>query len=46
MDNFLILAALASEMKEGWVWLPLSASWGTDLVRITYHGRMGLGDDS
>jgi hypothetical protein len=39
MDNFLILAALASEMKEGWVWLPLSANWSTDLVRITYHDR-------
>jgi hypothetical protein len=39
MDNFLILAALASEVKEGWVWLPLSASWSTDLVRITYHNR-------
>jgi hypothetical protein len=39
MDNFLVLAALASEVKEGWVWLPLSASWSTNLVRIAYHDR-------
>ena len=39
MDNYLILAALASEVKEGWVWLPLSASWSADLVCITYHDR-------
>ena len=39
MDNFLILAALASEVKEGWVWLPMSACWSTEVVRITYHDR-------
>jgi hypothetical protein len=25
MDNYLILTALDSETKEGWVWLPLSS---------------------
>jgi hypothetical protein len=39
MDHYLILASLYAESKEGWVWLPLSANWSTDLVRITYHNR-------
>ncbi len=39
MENYLILAALDSETKEGWVWLPLSAKWNTGLVLIKYHNR-------
>lgn len=39
MDNYLILAALDTETKEGWVWLPLSAKWNSGLVLIKYHDR-------
>lgn len=38
-DHYLIFAALDSETKEGWVWLPLSAKWNTSLVLIKYHHR-------
>jgi hypothetical protein len=37
MEPFLILAALDSETKEGWVWLPLSSKWTTDAVSIKHH---------
>lgn len=38
-DHYLILAALDSETKEGWVWLPLSAKWNTSIVLIKFHDR-------
>jgi hypothetical protein len=38
-NHYLILAALDSETKEGWVWLPLSARWNTEVVVIKYHNR-------
>jgi hypothetical protein len=39
MEPFLILAALDTETREGWVWLPLPSKWAADVVSIKHDSH-------